>query len=211
MTEPTQYCESCKAKLIEEHRYINTEFDNWYECVEEDFTDEMRKVGIRVDKISFSGFCCQGDGAMFEGKVDDWELFFDAHKWDAPMTRKLLESGGALCFWTYHQGHYSHEYCANPGFEYDHFSTVLDGDGGGLMSKVIDTLDDELNNEIENFETECLDVFRSYMRDLYRSLEKEYDYLTDDEQVWDSILANDLYECDCEEEGEEYDEYQQAA
>jgi len=28
--------------------------------------------------------------------------------------------------------------------------------------------------------------------DLYRRLEKEYDYLTSDEAVWDAIVANDL-------------------
>ena len=27
---------------------------------------------------------------------------------------------------------------------------------------------------------------------MYRKLEEEYDYLTSDEQVWESIVANDL-------------------
>ena len=201
MTE--QYCEGCKAKLIEEHRYINTEFDTWSESVEEDFRDTMRQVGIWVEKIYFSGFCCQGDGAMFEGYVDDWDAFFAAHQWDQPMARKILAAGGGIHFSTHHKGHYCHEFCSISDFNHSSFYRLLDSDNGGMMDKVIEVMDDELVKELDPFESECLSVFRSYMRDLYRSLNEEYDYLTSDKAVWDSILANDLYECDCEEEFEE--------
>jgi len=201
MTE--QYCESCKAKLIEEHRYINVEFSVWHEAVEEQFKEEMRKVGICVERVYFSGFWSQGDGAMFEGYADDWDAFFTAHKWEVPMARKLLAAGGGINFSTHRKGHYCHEFCAISDFSHDEFHRLLDSDNGGMMDKVIEVMDDELVKELDPFECECLSVFRSYMRDLYRSLNEEYDYLTSDKAVWDSILANDLYECDCEEEFEE--------
>jgi hypothetical protein len=37
------------------------------------------------------------------------------------------------------------------------------------------------------------------MQQLYRKLEEEYDYLTSDDGVWDTLVANELVE-DLEEE-----------
>jgi len=37
------------------------------------------------------------------------------------------------------------------------------------------------------------DVFTCNMQDLYDRLATEYDYLTSDEAVWDTIVANDMH------------------
>jgi hypothetical protein len=34
------------------------------------------------------------------------------------------------------------------------------------------------------------EVFRNHMRQLYRDLEAEYEHLTSDELVWETIVAN---------------------
>jgi hypothetical protein len=57
----------------------------------------------------------------------------------------------------------------------------------------------ELEYELEDFEEDITEQWRTYMRDLYRKLEAEYDHLTSDEAVWDTIEANELIE-DLEEE-----------
>jgi hypothetical protein len=44
------------------------------------------------------------------------------------------------------------------------------------------------------FEEEVIEIFRNYMRELYQRLEKEYEGLTSDDAVAETILANDLYD-----------------
>ena len=58
---------SQRTSLLEKYRYINVEFDKWWDCVESDFKEDMLLVGIDVDRIFFSGFSSQGDGACFVG------------------------------------------------------------------------------------------------------------------------------------------------
>jgi uncharacterized protein YaaW (UPF0174 family) len=60
---------------------------------------------------------------------------------------------------------------------------------------------DLLSKEMDDFEQDVTEQWRTYMRDLYRKLEEEYDHLTSDEVVWDTIEANEL-DTDAEE-GEE--------
>jgi hypothetical protein len=64
---------------------------------------------------------------------------------------------------------------------------------------VVEAWQRELDIEMADFEKDVTEQWRSYMDDLYRNLEKEYDYLTSDEAVWDTIEANELIE-DVEEE-----------
>jgi hypothetical protein len=45
-----------------------------------------------------------------------------------------------------------------------------------------------------DFESTFKDTFKDHMRTLYRKLEQEYDYLTTDEAVRETIVANDLQE-----------------
>ena len=44
---------------------------------------------------------------------------------------------------------------------------------------------------------------RNIADEIYEALDREYDHLTEDEQVWESLLANDI---DVEPEGDEDDE-----
>ena len=45
-----------------------------------------------------------------------------------------------------------------------------------------------------DFETAVTEQWRTYMHELYRKLEAEYEYLTSDEAVWETITANELIE-----------------
>lgn len=51
-------------KVIEKHRDINVSFD-WWDFIYEDFNERNNEY-FGIDKIYFSGFWSQGDGAMFE-------------------------------------------------------------------------------------------------------------------------------------------------
>lgn len=68
----------------------------------------------------------------------------------------------------------------------------------GLVEGGVDDYAEEVH---EHVETTLTDLFRDLADWLYVKLEEEYDYLTSDEVVWDTIQANELDEL--EDEGEE--------
>jgi hypothetical protein len=59
----------------------------------------------------------------------------------------------------------------------------------------------QLETEVDEFEKDVIEQWRAYMGDLYRRLEDEYDYLTSDEAVWETIEANEW-----DQDEEDYDE-----
>ena len=60
-----------QMKVVENHGDDFVSDDWWYECVYEDFKDELERYGFKVDDISFSGFWNPGDGASFTGEFVD--------------------------------------------------------------------------------------------------------------------------------------------
>src|SRR5574344_2175204 len=51
---------------------------NLFIFTHENFKEQMKEIGVHVEKIYFSGFCSQGDGACFNGRVTDWSKFLEA-------------------------------------------------------------------------------------------------------------------------------------
>lgn len=181
--------------LMEKHRYINVAFDDWWDCVYEDFKQDMREVGIDVGRIYFSGFCSQGDGACFEGRFDNLRTYLNHHHKDQyPFIRKLLEHGGNVYIESKHRGPYYHEGCTAFSIECSEIFFHLVECPTEFHAKIADIWDDKLERELCDFERDVIEQWRTYMQDLYRKLETEYDYLTSDEAVWEAIEANELDE-----------------
>ena len=188
-------------KMLEKHRHINVEHD-WYDYEYECFREDMKAKGIDVERMYFSGFWLQGDGACFEGGFDDVRLFIDSHfkDTDYPMIRKLLDEGGSVVINCNHSGHYCHENCTSFSFDADTLENVM-SIPTEFHEQVVASMDEKLSMEVGEFETASIEIFKSHMRDLYRRLEAEYDYLTSDEAVAEAVIANDLNDED-EDEGE---------
>jgi len=53
--------------------------------------------------------------------------------------------------------------------------------------QIVDQWDKQLDQEIAAFEDDVAEQWRTYMQDLYFKLEAEYDYLTSDEAVWETM------------------------
>lgn len=190
-------------EVIEKYREINVDFDGWWNDVYEQFHERMYKVGIHVEDIAFSGFWSQGDGACFSGHVTNINLFMREHDLDTTytMTAKLVNETDAAVniSSSFSHGRYCHEHTADINLEVDRFKDWIDGaHNSELQEAVVDALDAELESEYEGFETDCAEIFRDYMRELYKELENEYDNLTSDEAVIEAIVANDLYEPEAE-------------
>jgi hypothetical protein len=185
-------------ELIDKHREINVH-DNWYDHVYEEFKDDMGNIGIHVDEIYFSGFWSQGDGACFDGCVDDWTKFLPTIGYKHPV---LVEFAKSRWEWrTYHRGLYYHS-----GSVYHDDETedpVMYSDDELFIEYHTPYIECELRSlawlavlktfDYDQIRKDIKEELISHMDDLYSRLENEYEYLTSDEQVAETIIANDLH------------------
>lgn len=186
-----------QRKLIEKHREINIKHDTWWDSTYADFKSEMAHTGVDVDKMMFSGFWSQGDGASFTGRISDIKLFMEHHKLAEtyPAVMRLLSYDGNIDLRVVRTGGYSHYYHENTvavDTPYnDQFSYLLPTDDP-LRAAVVGQWDTDLVAEITALEEAATKIIRSDCRVLYRQLEEEYNYLTSDDAVWEAIQSNDL-------------------
>jgi hypothetical protein len=154
--------------------------DDWYDSVYEDATECGKLIGIVIDKIYFSGFSSQGDGACFEGRYSYVKGAVKAIAGHAPQDKKLHAIAASLqetqrkAFYRLeakvkHSGHYYHEHCTS--------IETFNGVTGDYATP-------EQDSEI----TESL---RDFMRWIYRQLENEWNYINSNESVDESIRINE--------------------
>lgn len=167
-----------RARAISNHRdFVGEQWSG--ETTIEDAKQCLAFAGWDVSEIHYSGFWSQGDGACFEGSWRASDVKPAAMREHAPVDTvlhgiadrlaKLAEKYPKAVANVRHSGHYSHEYCTV-------FSVTADDDG---------------NDMPEADEKELIEVSRDAMRWIYRQLEKEYEWETDEAQVIDSIRANE--------------------
>ena len=168
-------------KVLDKHRYINVDTE-WWEWVYEDFIVENEYFDIK--KIYFSGFYSQGDGAMFEYDNVKGQLISDFLLTSnlSPMRKGWLNNNAAFYGKGRHQGYHYHESCCN-------HSIGVEVDNGNIL------YGSNFRNWIESFYDSFFDFvankYKDMCRELYRDLEKSYEYLTSDQSVADTLEAND--------------------
>ena len=155
----------------------------------------MEAKHIEVKDMNFSGFWSQGDGASFTGHVVDNKAFLQAHdisEDDYPAIHRLLAyDGGFSIDITRNSSRYVHENTVSAEIvAADGFVHILPSDD--FRDHIISQWDEELMLEYDRLQKEVTGIIRDYCRQLYKSLEDEYDYLTSDEVVWEAIVANEL-------------------
>lgn len=193
--------EDLKAKILEKYRDWNVEHIDWWDGVYDCFKHDMDEIGIDVERMYFSGFSSQGDGACFEGRVHDWAAFLRSVGYtDAAIINHAID---AFALTVEHSGHYYHENCTSfnadlplPASDADewfleHFSPYQD-DRHSLHEAVWMAIINKYDSS--TLEREFIEAFKDHMRDLYSRLEEEYEYLTSDEAILDSLETNDQLE-----------------
>ena len=191
--DASSVADETRQELLEKYHDINVDHD-WWDCVYEQFKEDMHEKGIEVVTPYFSGFWSQGDGACFEGVVPVSRVtdFLREHELDERYPSAVFFADNAdLRIESYKiTHHYCHEntvsvrvndFIANP---YDEGSTRYE---------LYEAMQEQFELDFAEFKLDCEDILKSYMRDLYRRLYKEYEYLTSEEAVWDTIVANDLH------------------
>ena len=163
--------------------YRNGDDDNFFaECVIDDAKEVAALMGWEIDKIYWSGFWSQGDGACFTGMMrykkgcvervaayapQDEKLQRIAKAWQNLQRRNFY----ALRASVKHRGHYQHEMCTE--FECEDTRSNY-----GWMQ----------NPEAED---DIKEIARDFMRWIYKRLEAEYEYSVSDEVVAENIIANE--------------------
>jgi hypothetical protein len=166
----------------------------WYDATIEMAAEIADMLGIdtRVKKVRcgdgkercepaiyFRGFASQGDGACFEGTYQHAEDALERVTAELPREESLhaiaaqLEAiqaanAGKIIATIKHRGHYYHE-----------------------MSAEIEVSHDDGDELTVGTEDEVVEALRNVMRWIYRTLEHEHEWLTADEQVRDTITANE--------------------
>ncbi|MEO3434586.1 antitoxin of toxin-antitoxin stability system [Inquilinus sp. CAU 1745] len=187
--------DAAKEKARAWYREGGFDYD-WYSAVYEDFQRIAEILGLDFKTrpvqlmgggtrhepcIWFRGLWSQGDGACFETRYSyqkganrrireyapqDTELHCIADALQAIQRRNFYQLRAEAS----HRSHYYHEYCMAISVERDS-PTYQD-----MTADAKDTV---------------VEALRDLARLLYRQLEREYDYLSSDEAVDETIIAND--------------------
>ena len=188
-----------QEKAIENNRDINVH-DDWHEFIKEDWiNEEIPSRGFEATKIYYSGFWSQGDGAMFEyrGITDElFNKFLDTMLIGteplSPMRMKWLVNNIHTSVSGRHSGHYHHEGCCSHSIYWEVDNGDLHWDTN--FYKWLESFGDD-------FEAFIVEEYEDICQDLYRTLEKEYEYFTSDEQIIESLRENNY---DFTEDGDNY-------
>jgi hypothetical protein len=218
-----QLSDKLQKEAIEANRDINV-YDDWHESVIEGFQEDLGEMGVGDVEVQYSGFYSQGDGASFTGGVEDMKKFLvktlgmteysDEELGELPDSIKEKVEGFidslTIAFNRKYGSRYSHEntcqsdtWCEilNNAFydeEYPEgkiYATRLKR--FGLENPVYM----DIENEVEKIEKAAEEWRLDQCRELYRSLEKEYDYLQSDEAVAETLESIGT-EFEVDEEGE---------
>jgi hypothetical protein len=167
--------EEVKEKALDNLRDINVDFDDWHDFMLEEFEVELTALGYIDPEIGYRGFYSQGDGAHFTASVDV-EKWIKSHHMgrEFPALLRYAKKGGYISAGIVRSSSfYDHEYTISAEIE-------LDSDAS-----------EKAELESQRFENAILEDAREQSRKIYRRLEKEYEYLTSDEAVKETIEANE--------------------
>lgn len=174
----SELSDDAKETALDNLRDINVDYPDWHEFTLDDAKECARILGIEIDDIYYTGFCSQGDGACFTGSYyyakgaakkirqhapQEAELHRIADELQTIQRRHFYQISASVR----HTGHYSHS-----------GSTSIDVDFGERDS-------------LQDAEDDICELLRDFMHWIYRRLESEYEYLTSDEVVRETIEANE--------------------
>jgi len=156
-------------EILEKNRYFNTDFD-WYADTLSTVQESLEALGFSNIEIHFSGFGSQGDGANFTASwsyAKDWKEagFMESFRPLAEALDSLKERSFKI---TKGNSRYSHENTVD--------FTFYDKEG-------------EETDEDESIVRAC----KYAMQIIYSELEKEYDYLTSEEAIFETLEANEYW------------------
>jgi len=168
-------------------------WDEWYETIEQEFTDEMAAHGVQVDRIAFNGFYSQGSYACFDGKIN-------VHKW---MATEIYDDGQ-----TYAEAFPALYLAAEQDRSTVFVSSTHRGNASLSFEAAFDQtqptgifqhLDEDAWHELvvqqddaSNRESNIRWFIESKNNKLFKQLQDEYEHLTSEESFLESCECNEV-------------------
>ena len=176
--------ESNREKLIDKYRHTHVDYE-WWDYIEDTLREDMNEAGVTVAQMNFRGFWSQGDGAEFAGYINDWEKFLRA------VGKPELTPFAKEHFVRFSWGNVGRHYYGPHSIDFDVDKLWVDnpGDEGEDPVRYMawEVLYGEGGAMYQNRES-FIEYLRDKMKELYRDLEQEYEYLTGDEHVTEYLL-----------------------
>ena len=193
MTYFDELSDEAKERARKWYRQGNCDDSSWSECTIDGAKEIGKSMGMEVDKVYFSGFWSQGDGACIEGTWRASDVKVDKLKEYAPQDKELHRIGDGLAelakeypdgyFKVKHRGHYSHSRCTSFDVELPR-EQEEELEYGSPEYKALQV-------KLGQDEDTLIELARDFMDWIYRTLEKDWDYQNSDEQVDEAIRANE--------------------
>jgi len=207
---------SATAQERVRNKYIESITYDWWDHVYDDAKEDGYDKGFCIDKIYFSGFYSQGDGASWEGQVDvvQWLRTHTEDSIGITAWIELINNNWA----DKHIGvstkgsHYSHS--GTMSFDHwevyfymsvDHDTSPLGGDSilkdmsvNDVMGLIMADPHTKLKREDDICEA-IAESERDYADEIYKNLGKEYEWLCSELVMVEHFEANDI---NFDEEGE---------
>ena len=191
--------DTAKEHAFERHQeYAQSNDYYWWESTMEYWVEKLEALGIStsLEQMHFSGFGSQGDGACFTGSINLRE-FLEAHpdlkKEHAKLYMAVIpfDGRGAAC------EYFDLELTRHGSTNYNHEKSVHLGSWDLDILPELDN-DDEEGEDYErlfvdaeaDIEWQC----REYMKELYRDLEKNYEYMQSMECFLEEVDYKDFDE-----------------
>jgi hypothetical protein len=199
---------SQSAKQKARDWYLESMDYEWWEGVYEMAIEDGKEKGFYIDKIFFSGFCSQGDGASWTGQVDvrQWleencEDSIGVSAWCALIQEEVISKHVSVVA---NNTHYCHESTMSFGDIEDDAGGFIDGYCMELKSifqgltieslfDIIATDDNCTLKSTEAITQAIAESGRDYAIKIYKQLREEYEYLCSEEMMLDHFDANDYH------------------
>lgn len=177
-----------KEKVLHKHYDFNVCFEDWHDFILKDWKEKLENFGFYQPEINYSGFCCQGDGASFTCYRIDLPVFLENFGDEIDLTEKqknlllaLMKDYEVFGFDVKRRDHhYYHQY-----------TVFVDSEDCLYNFSGYTRLYNFLQNAMENIEKVIAEKVIEFSCKIYRELKKEYDYLTTEEAILESLRAND--------------------
>jgi len=186
--------------------YIEGMDYDWWDSVYEMAIEDGKEKGFYIDKIYFSGFYSQGDGASWIGQVDvrQWLETNVPDSIGVSAWCQLIQENVVTmhCKVTANNSHYCHESTMqfddidddDAGFdEVMQLPSIFKGMEVRDLYNIIETDNACPIKNVDAMTQAIAESGRDYAKDIYHRLREEYEYLCSEEMMLDHFDANDYH------------------
>jgi hypothetical protein len=187
--------------------YIEGMDYEWWEGTYEMAIEDGKEKGFYIDKIYFSGFHSQGDGASWTGQVDVRQWLetnvpdsIGLSAWCQLIQEDIISKHVKV---EANNAHYCHESTMSfqdvwdeTGVEDDYqmqLPSIFKGMTIANLFDIIATDTDCPYKDVDGITQAIAESGKDYARDIYQRLREEYEYLCSEEMMIDHFECNDYH------------------